>query len=182
MDVPQAQHLNIVRLNRRWGLVNLPKAGRARFRWTKNLPGVTKGGPAGRITGARLVKGAYGWHLVFRTETLAEPAAAHQGPQVGIDRGITVALALSDGTNREHRPWLTSGEKKHLRRLEQKSARQRRTRTPGRPTSKRLARTYDQIARLRATAKRRAVDWQHQTTTELAAAFSVVVVEELKIA
>ncbi|MER6175840.1 transposase, partial [Streptosporangium sp. NPDC001681] len=45
-----------------------------------------------------------------------------------------------------------------------------------------LARTYDQIARLRARAKRRAVDWQHQTTTELAATFGVVVVEELKIA
>ncbi|MFI6455503.1 RNA-guided endonuclease InsQ/TnpB family protein [Streptosporangium amethystogenes] len=165
VDVPQAQHLNIVRLNRRWGLVNLPKAGRARFRWTKDLPGVTKGGPTGRITGARLVKDAYGWHLVFRTEALAEPAAAHPGPQVGIDRGITVALALSDGTNREHGHWLTPGEKEHLRRLEQKSARQRRTRTPGRPVS-----------------KRRAVDWQHQTTTELARTFSVIKVENLSIA
>ncbi|MET8053575.1 transposase [Streptosporangium sp. NPDC005286] len=181
VDVPQAQHLNIVRLNRRWGLVNLPKAGRARFRWTKDLPGVTKGGPAGRITGARLVKEPDGWHIVFRTETLAEPAAAHQGPQVGIDRGITVALALSDGTMREHAPWLGNGEKEHLRRLEKKAARQRRTRHRGEPTSHRLARTYDQIARLRATAKRRAVDWQHQTTTELAATFSVIKVENLPI-
>ncbi|WP_433376024.1 hypothetical protein [Streptosporangium sp. CA-115845] len=128
VDVPQAQHLNTIRLNRRWGLVNLPKAGRGRFRWTKDLPGVTKGGPAGRITGARLVREPDGWHLVFRTEPLVEPAAAHRGPQVGIDRGITVALALSDGTNREHRPWLTSGQKEHLRRLERKSARQRRIR------------------------------------------------------
>jgi putative transposase len=54
VDVPQASHLQIKRINRRWGTVNLPKAGRARFRWTKDLPGVTKSGPAGRITGARL--------------------------------------------------------------------------------------------------------------------------------
>ncbi|MGI5486342.1 RNA-guided endonuclease InsQ/TnpB family protein [Microtetraspora malaysiensis] len=181
VDVPQGRDLNIVRLNLRWGAVNLPKAGRVRFRWTKDLPGTAKGGPAGRITGARLVKEADNWHIVFRTERQVPAPVSHPGPQVGIDRGINVALALSDGTMREHGPWLTGGEKERLRRLEKKSARQRRTRTPGRPTSKRLSRTYGQIAKARATAKRRAVDWQHQTTTELADTFSVVVVEDLKI-
>ncbi|GAA0844933.1 RNA-guided endonuclease InsQ/TnpB family protein [Streptosporangium amethystogenes subsp. fukuiense] len=72
-------------------------------------------------------------------------------------------------------------QREHLRRLEKKAARQRRTRRRGEPISRRLARTYDRIARLRATAKRRAVDWQHQTTTELAATFSVIVVEDLEI-
>ncbi|WP_326830112.1 transposase [Streptosporangium sp. NBC_01810] len=181
VDVPQARDLQIKRVNRRWGAINLPKVGRVRFRWTKDLPGLTRGGAAGRITGARLVKDAHGWQVVFRTETLAKPAVAHQGPRVGIDRGITVALALSDGTMREHAPWLRNGEREHLRRLEKKAARQRRTRHRAEPASHRLARTYDQMARLRARAKRRAVDWQHQTTTELAATFSVVVVEELKI-
>ncbi|MEU9890563.1 transposase [Sphaerisporangium sp. NPDC051011] len=158
-----------------------PRPGGCGFRWTKDLPGVTKGGPAGRITGARLVKQAGAWHIVFRTERQVPAPVRHSGPQVGIDRGINLALALSDGTPREHGPWLTCGEKEHLRRLEKKSARQRAARTPGRPTSKRLTRTYDQIAKARATAKRRAVDWQHKTTTELAGTFGVVVVEDLKI-
>jgi putative transposase len=186
VDVPQARDLHIVRINRRWGAVNLPKLGRVRFRWTKDLPGVTKAGPAGRVTGARLVKDAHGWAIVFRTERQLETPAAHQGPQVGIDRGITVALALSDGTMREHGPWLTSGQSQHLRRLEKKSARQRAARTADgsarRSASKRLTRTYHQIARIRATAKRRSIDWQHQTTTELATTFSVIKVEDLKIA
>ncbi|GAA4211961.1 RNA-guided endonuclease InsQ/TnpB family protein [Microbispora amethystogenes] len=182
VDVPQGRDLNIARLNRRWGAVNLPKVGRVRFRWTRDLPGVTRGGPAGRITGARLVKDAFGWQIVFRTEAVVAAApVAHRGEPVAIDRGITVALALSDGTMREHGPWLRDGEKQRLRRLEKKSARQRRTRTPGRPMSRRLARTYDRIARLRATAKRRALNWQHQTTTELARTFGVVVVEDLTI-
>ncbi|WP_327044410.1 transposase [Microbispora sp. NBC_01189] len=181
VDVPQARDLQVTRVNRRWGAVSLPKVGRVRFRWTRDLPGVTRGGPAGRITGARLVKQADGWHIVFRTERQVPAPAAHPGERVGIDRGITVALALSDGTMREHGPWLRDGEKEHLRRLEKTSARQRRTRSPGRPASKRLARTYDRIARLRATAKRRAVNWQHQTTTELARTFGVVVVEDLTI-
>jgi putative transposase len=180
VDVPQARDLQIKRVNRRWGALNLPKVGRVRFRWTRDLPGVTK---AGRITGARLVKNAHGWQIVFRTETMAHAlTGAHPGPAVGIDRGITVALALSDETMREHGPWLTGGEREHLRRLEKKSARQRAARTPGQRISHRLTRTYDQIARLRATAKHRAVNWQHQITTELADTFSVIVAEDLKIA
>ncbi|MET7332806.1 transposase [Nonomuraea sp. NPDC005650] len=182
VDVPQARDLQIKQINRRWGAVNLPKIGRVRFRWTKDLPGLTKSGPAGRITGARLVKHAFGWQIVFRTQTMAAPVTnSRPGPAVGIDRGITVALALSDHSMREHGPWLTSGEREHLRRLEKKSARRRAARPPGQPISHRLARTYAQMARLRATAKRRAVNWQHQTTTELADTFSVVVVEDLNI-
>ncbi|MCA2225242.1 HupE/UreJ family protein [Nonomuraea aurantiaca] len=66
-------------------------------------------------------------------------------------------------------------------RLERKSARQRASRGKGGPVSNRERRTYDQIARLRATAKRRAVDWQHQNTTRLARRFSAIVVEDLTI-
>ncbi|GAA4195569.1 transposase [Microbispora amethystogenes] len=181
VDVPQARDLQVTRVNRRWGAVSLPKVGRVRFRWTRDLPGVTRGGPAGRITGARLVKDAFGWQIVFRTERQVPAPAAHPGPGVGVDRGVTVALALSDGTMREHGAWLRDGERQRLRRLENKSARQRAARPPRQPASRRLARTYDRIARLRATAKRRAVDWQHRTTTELARTYGVVVVEDLQI-
>jgi putative transposase len=44
-----------------------------------------------------------------------------------------------------------------------------------------LKTTYDQIARLRAKAKRRAIDWQHRTTTELTDRFSVIMLEDVKI-
>jgi hypothetical protein len=77
---------------------------------------------------------------------------------VGIDRGVKVALALSDGTSREHGPWLSAGERERLRRLEKKAARQKAAGVTGRPCAKRLIRTYDQIRRLRAIAKRRAVE------------------------
>ncbi|MEU6720489.1 transposase [Nonomuraea sp. NPDC046802] len=181
VDVPQASRLRITRINRRWGVVNLPKAGRVRFRWTKDLPGVTKGGPSGRVTGARLVKEAHGWNIVFRTEVFVPVPVPHTGPKAGLDRGITVPLALSTGKHLRHGPWLTGGERERLLRLERKSARQRASREKGAPVSNRERRTYDQIARLRATAKRRAVDWQHQTTTDLARRFSAIVVEDLNI-
>ncbi|MEU7835444.1 transposase [Nonomuraea sp. NPDC049129] len=181
VDVPQARDLRITRISRRWGAVNLPKLGRVRFRWTKDLPGVTKGGPSGRVTGARLVKQAYGWNIVFRIELLVAAPVPHTGPKVGMDRGIAVALALSNGEHLRHGPWLSSGQRERLLRLERKSARQRASRRKGAPVSNRERRTYDQIARLRATAKRRAVDWQHRSTTDLARRFSGIVVEDLNI-
>ncbi|MFI7632753.1 RNA-guided endonuclease InsQ/TnpB family protein [Nonomuraea sp. NPDC049400] len=182
VDVPQGRDLNITRINRRWGAVNIPKLGRVRFRWTKDLPGVTKGGPDGKITGARLVKQTGGWHIVFRTQTMQPPTAPHQGPPTAIDRGITVPLALATGEKIRHRKdWLTGGEQERLLRLERKAARQKRAAKPGQPTSNRLKRTYGQIARLRAKAKRRAIDWQHQTTAKLTDRFSVIVLEYLKV-
>ncbi|GAB2727952.1 RNA-guided endonuclease InsQ/TnpB family protein [Kitasatospora kifunensis] len=182
VDVPQGRDLQIRRISRRWGQCRVPKLGLVRFRWTKDLPGATRNGPAGRVTGARLVKEAYGWHIVFRTETLMDDVQPKStGRIVGIDRGITVPLALSDGTDRDHGPWLTAGERKRLVRLERKAARQHRSRKPGQPTSRRLTTTYDQIARYRATAKRRAADWQHKTTTELADTFIAIGIEDLAI-
>nr|WP_263364097.1 transposase [Nocardiopsis deserti] len=181
VDIPQGRDLNIQRLTRRWGIVQIPKVGVVRFRWTKNLPVGKHADAANRVTGARLVREAHGWHVVLRLRTDVKEPAPHTGPGVGIDRGIAQPLALSDGTFREHGPWLSPGEQERLRRLEHKAARQRRQRTPGQPSSNRLRRTYDQIARVRAKAKRRALDWQHKVTHTLAQEFGVVGVEDLHI-
>ncbi|MFF3326994.1 RNA-guided endonuclease InsQ/TnpB family protein, partial [Streptomyces sp. NPDC002889] len=88
---------------------------------------------------------------------------------------------LSDGTTFEHGEWLTEKEKTKLLRLEQRAARRKQHRKPGVRTSRRLHRTYDQIAGLRAKAKRRALDWQHQRTTTIARTYGTVVVEALTI-
>ncbi|MET7355808.1 RNA-guided endonuclease InsQ/TnpB family protein, partial [Streptomyces mirabilis] len=181
VDVPQGRDLNIVRVHRRWGMASLPKIGRVRFRWTKELPVGKQAGEENRITGARLVKDTLGWHIAFRVQTLERVPDAHQGPQVGIDVGITVPLALSDGETYKHGPWLTAREQARLLGLEQRAAQRKKHRKPGERTSRRLHHTYDQIAGLRAKAKRRASDWQHKTTTKIADTNGTVVVEALTI-
>ncbi|WP_405685807.1 RNA-guided endonuclease InsQ/TnpB family protein [Streptomyces sp. NBC_00057] len=98
VDVPQGRDLNIVRVHRRWGMVNLPKVGRVRFRWTKDLPVGKRAGAENRITGARLVKDALGWHIAFRVQSVEVKPEPHQGPDVGIDVGITVPIARTYGT------------------------------------------------------------------------------------
>jgi putative transposase len=181
VDIPQGRDLNIKRVHRRWGMTNIPKIGRVRFRWTKDLPVGKHVDKENRITGARLVKDALGWHIAFRVQTLEPKPEPHQGPDVGIDLGVTVPLALSDGETFEHGTWLTEKEKAKLLYLEQRAAQRKAHRKAGERTSRRLHRTYDQIAQLRAKAKRRAVNWQHQTTTTIARAYGTVVVESLTI-
>nr|WP_030367148.1 RNA-guided endonuclease TnpB family protein [Streptomyces roseoverticillatus] len=181
VDIPQGRHLHIARVHRRWGMVNLPKIGRVRFRWTKDLPVGKRAGEENRITGARLVKDAFGWHIAFRAQTLEQAPAPHTGPEVGIDAGITVPLALSDGSHRTHGNWLTEKEQAKLLRLERRAAQRKAHHKPGERTSRRLGKTYDQAARLRAKARRRLQDWQHQTTTAIADTYGTVVVEQLQI-
>lgn len=181
VDVPQGRDLHIERVHRRWGLINLPKIGRVRFRWTSDLPVGKRADRDNRITGARIVKDALGWHIAFRVVTQEPRPEPHQGVEVGIDVGVTVPLALSDGSTYTHGPWLTGKEEAKLLHLERRAAQRKRHRRAGEVMSRRLRITYDQIAMLRAKGKRRAVDWQHQTTTAIARTYGTVVVEALSV-
>jgi putative transposase len=194
VDIPQGRDLDIKRVHRRWGMVNIPKVGRVRFRWTRDLPVGKRADTENRITGARLIKDALGWHIAFRITTLEPKPEPNQGPEVGIDAGVNIPLALSDENHQDHgRPprlpdgkadrdkWLDAGEKAKLLRLERQAARLKQHRKPGQRSSNRLRAVYDQIGKLRAKAKRRAQDWQHQTTTYLARTYGVIVVEHLNI-
>jgi putative transposase len=194
VDIPQGRDLHIKRVHRRWGVVNIPKIGRVRFRWTKDLPVGKNTDNENRITGARLVKDALGWHIAFRIQTLEPRPEPRTGPEAGIDAGVNLPLALSDGNHQDHgRPprlpdgtadrdkWLNPNEKAKLLRLEQRAAHRKSFRKPKERSSNRLHATYDQIKQLRARATRRALDWQHKTTTAIARQYGTVVVEALTI-
>src|SRR6266700_2108502 len=43
VDNPQAGLHRVVRMNRRWGKVTVIMVGRVRFRWTRPLPGISRG-------------------------------------------------------------------------------------------------------------------------------------------
>ncbi|MFC9393403.1 RNA-guided endonuclease InsQ/TnpB family protein [Streptomyces sp. NPDC057027] len=74
-----------------------------------------------------------------------------------------------------------ANQQSSLLRLERRAAHRRTSRKHGEKTSGRLQRTYDRIQGLRARAKRRHLDWQHETTTDIARKYSTVVVEALTI-
>ena len=162
--------------------MNLPKFGQVRFRWTRDL--------GGTIRSATLTRdGVHGdWHVSILVEDgVMEATADPTLPEVGIDRGVTVALALSDGRMMDQD--FTSGrERAAIVRLQQKAARQHGPRVPGtrgrkgrRAPSKRWLRTQARIAKKLAKQRRRRDDFTAKTASTLSRDHSLIVVENLRV-
>ena len=91
----------IQRLNRRYGQVWIPKVGWVRFRWTRAIADTVK---SYRVTLDRLGR----WHIAFATIPDPLPGPGDSSV-VGVDRGVAVAVALSNG-QLLHAPGLCAGE------------------------------------------------------------------------
>lgn len=159
--------LSLVRLNRKWATVFLPKIGPVKFRLTRPWAEVTVCKSA-RVT----VTKSGQWHISF---TSAPPVFGRSktGALLGIDRGVTQTIATSEGRF-EKIPSLTEGETKRFLALEQQFSRQKKG-------SKRRERTRVRLAKLREKLSRRRHDWVEQTTTRLVRENDVLVLEKLLI-
>jgi putative transposase len=136
-----------------------------RFRWTRTIADTVK---SYRVTVDRSGR----WHLAFAA--IPEPVPVPgDGSVVGVDRGVAVSVALSNGELLRV-AGLSAGETKRLRRLQRRLGRARRG-------SHRRARTKRAIARLRARETDRRRDWVEKTTTDLARRFDTICVEDLKV-
>ncbi len=156
---------DVRRLSRKTGEVWIPKAGWVRFRWSRAIPPGVK---SYRITCDRAGR----WHISFAA--VPDPIPAPGNAQVtGIDRGVAVSAALSNG-ELLHVPGLTTRERKKLRRLERKLARARRG-------SERRKRIRLAIARLRVRETDRRKDWAEKASTDIARRFDLIRVEDLQI-
>ena len=156
---------HLKRLSRRYGQVWIPKVGWVRFRWTREIPDTVK---SYRVTLDRSGR----WHVAFAA--IPEPVPGpDDGSVVGVDRGVTVSMALSTG-ELLCVPGLRAGEAKRLRRLQQRLARARHG-------SRRRARTKLAIARVRARETDRRRDWVEKTTTDVACRFDTIRVENLNV-
>ena len=177
VDIPQGRDLNLVKINAKYSTVQVPKLGKLKIRLHNSLDGV-------KITGARLVKQQNGWHITFRCQIQVESLKENtldMRPAVGIDRGIALPLALSDGTTYVHEPFLTKKEKERKLQFERQAARQEKARKKEqRRTSKRHRKTLDRVALLSAREARRRKDWHHKVSRDLARSYSMVALENLK--
>jgi transposase len=159
------QASRIVKLNRKWAAVNVPKVGRVRFRLSRPVPDAK----SYRITRDRLGR----WHIAFAVIPEPMPAPG-TGEVVGVDRGVTVSAALSTGELLTC-PGLSDREQDRLKHLQRRLSRCR-------PGSNRRRRVNAAIAKLYARAGDRRKDWVEKTSTDLARRFDVIRVEDLRIA
>jgi putative transposase len=163
--VGRGRQWEVRRLSRKTGEVWIPKAGWARFRWSRAVPAEVK---SYRVTMDRAGR----WHVAFAAIPEPIPAPGN-GQVVGIDRGVSASVALSTG-ELLHAPCMTAQERKRIRRLEQKLARAMRG-------SSRRARVRLAIARLRARETDRRKDWAEKISTDIARRFDVIRIEDLQI-
>jgi putative transposase len=160
---PQAKRWE--RLSRKRARMNIPKVGWVDWRWSR-APGEPKSyrvkrDPAGR------------WWISFAT--IPEPVdGPGTGTIVGVDRGVTVPFAMSDGSMVAV-PGLDPREKARLLRLQRKLARQVKG-------SRRRDATKIKIARLKSRETSRRVDVVEKLTTRLATSFDMIRIEDLRIA
>jgi transposase len=159
------QATRVVKLNRKWAAVNVPKVGWVRFRLSRAVPDAK----SYRITRDRTGR----WHLAFAVIPPPIPAPGN-GEVVGVDRGVTVSAALSTGELLSC-PRLSDREQARLKHLQRRLARCR-------PGSNRRQRAKAAIAKLYARARDRRKDWAEKTSTDLARRFDVIRVEDLRIA
>ncbi|MGW6197856.1 RNA-guided endonuclease InsQ/TnpB family protein [Kribbella sp. NPDC055110] len=159
-----SQATRIVRLNRKWARINVPKVGWVRCRLSRAVPEAK----SYRITHDRFGR----WHIAFAAPPTPIPAPG-TGQVVGVDRGVAVSAALSTGELLAC-PRSSETEQGRLKHLQRRLARCR-------PGSNRWRRVKAAIAQLCARAADRRKDWVEKTSTHLARRFDVIRVEDLRI-
>jgi transposase len=160
-----AQASRVMKLSRKWAQVLVPKVGWVRFRLSRAVPDAK----SYRITRDHAGR----WHIAFAVVPAPIPGPA-TGEVIGVDRGISVSAALSNGELLSC-PGLSKSEKNRLKSLQQRLARCLRG-------SNRFWKVKAAIARLHARAASRRKDWTEKTSTNLARRYDVIYVEDLRIA
>ncbi len=152
------------KLNRHWALVWVPKIGWVRFRLSTNA-----------LPDAKSYRVTYRngqWHVAFAVipDSIEPPGT---GELVGIDRGVTITAALSDGRTLNC-PQPSAKEQARVRKHQRRAAR-----APKGSAEK--AAEYAKVARIKAREVDRRKDWVEKTSTELARRFDLIRFEKLNI-
>lgn len=157
----QAKETAVSRINDRWSVVRVPKVGWIKFRNTRLIEG--------RLLSVTLIRDALGWHVCFACE-IEHAAPANDNPSVGIDRGVAVSLALSNGE---------TFQLPDLDRLDRQRRRAQRVLSRRKRGSNRRRKQRLRVARLAARIARVRANWQHKVSCDIAARFGLVVIEDL---
>jgi len=115
----------------------------------------------------------------FCVEDGVAEAAPNGLPPVGVDRGVAIAVATSDGELLD-REFATTGELGRIKRLQRRLARSIRTHGRKRSSRRRDA-VRAEIGRLCSRIRARRADFASQTAHRLTSSYGLVVVEDLKV-
>ncbi|MHB8324018.1 MAG: RNA-guided endonuclease InsQ/TnpB family protein [Candidatus Dormibacteria bacterium] len=183
------QDVKFRRTSRRWGEVKIQGVGWIRVRVHRPLLGsrITSAAVAIEPDGKMFISLLCERHKRQPTVPLAEA-----GSVAGVDRGVAVAVATSDGEIITRENWRPK-ERERLRRLERSRERRKVARTEYNKqakkagqairehASKRQGKVGRAIAAMHARARRRRQDFNEQMSSDLAKNHGLVVFEDLHI-
>lgn len=158
--VTNGQGIRVEQLNRRWSRAWVPRVGWVRFRRTRTMPDAR----SFRVT----LDSAGRWHVAFAA--IPAPIEAPGNFEVvGVDRGIAVTLAYSDGTMlHAPKPAPIKLAARALSRCKRGSNRRRKARA--------------RLARVHARNTDRRKDFVEKASTDLARRYDLIRIEDLRIA
>uniref|UniRef100_A0AAU3HRS3 Transposase n=1 Tax=Streptomyces sp. NBC_01393 TaxID=2903851 RepID=A0AAU3HRS3_9ACTN len=156
------------KLSRRWARVKVPGCGWVRFRLSRN----GKGSELPKAKTFRVTCRNGRWHIAFAVVP-APVEAPGTGEIIGIDRGVNITAALSDG-RKLNCPQLTVKERAQVRKHQRRAARAPKA-------SEQKSAEYAKAARLKAREADRRKDWCEKTSTMLARTYGLVRFEKLNI-
>ena len=145
--------------------VYLPKIGWVSFFKSRDI--------IGEIKQATVTHEADGWYISIQTEAEIPEPKMHAGTAIGLDRGIVVFAATSEGEIIEP---LNPGA-----RLQQRLARLQRQLARQVKGSHNRAKTKAKIARLHQRIRRQREDFLHKVSTRWSKSHALIVLEDLRI-
>jgi putative transposase len=163
--LPDPSYLSFKRLSKNRGAIRLPKVG-----WVKLVGYRPLGGELRSIAISR--RGGHWFAAVTWRAEVADPPAS-TFPSVGLDRGVAVFAALSDGTKIEP---LNS-----FRMIEDKLAKAQRKLARKTKFSANWKKQKAKINRLHLRAANRRKDFLHKLSTDLAKSHGVIKIEKLQV-
>lgn len=162
---PDPLSIKVERTGSSSGRVKLQKLGWIRLRGWKDIPG--------EIRNATVSHRAGQWHVAIQWQMEVPKPTETTFPAVGIDRGVTIFAALSDGTSIAP---VNHGKKalQILRKAQRKVSRKKLGSNNRRKAVRRVAKIQLRVANARK-------DYLHKVSTDIAKSHGIVVVEALRV-
>jgi len=157
--------VTVVRLNKNWAAITVPKAGQLRFRVSRPWSEVAA------ATSAKVIVHNNQWHVSLTTPPRGKINGEATAGHIGIDRGVKNTIVTSDGEFFQA-PSLTDGESRRFEALQRKLSRQSKG-------SRNREATRAKLAVLRQRLNNRRGEWIEQSTTELGLRHPSIAIEKL---
>lgn len=141
-------------------------AGWVRVRRHRDLPG-------GKLKNIILLRLPSGWYVLLQMELPKHPVEKSANPTVGVDMGISHALAVSDGVI-FNSPQHLQASLRDLRVLQRSLSRKKKGGKNWRKAVQKVARLHERIANQRA-------DFWHKATRQLVDRYGTIVLEDLSL-